>query len=530
MLDELSITNLGIISSTRLEPGPGIVVVTGETGAGKTMLLGALRLLIGSAARSDLIGPDGDEAFVEGRFLFGDDELVVARRVTEGRSRAYLDGSMVAARALGDRLDPKVEIVGQHDQLSLTRPAEVRRLVDRRLRSPTAGADYRTAWERVTELRHAQQQLGGDRRALERERDLVAFQAQEIDDAGFEPGDDIGLEHRASRLGNAERIGELLAGARHALDTARRGTGDAIASLRPAAELDRSLQPLTDLAEGLDAELAEAVAALRDAAEATETDPEALSVVEQRLTLLGDLRRKYGAGLEEILAFRDEASARHLELTEVLDRAATVDSDLAAATDVLDKAGTALRIARSAAADAISETSVGHLKELGFSDPVVTIGVVEAPAGPERADKVEVLFASDSRLTPGPVGRVASGGELSRLVLSLRLASGAGSAQVIAFDEIDSGVGGATALAMGAKLASLAADRQVLCVTHLPQVAAYADTHLVVDRSGARADVRAVVGEARLEELTRMLSGLPDSERGREHAQELRALAQQRRP
>ena len=192
--------------------------------------------------------------------------------------------------------------------------------------------------------------------------------------------------------------------------------------------------------------------------------------------------------------------------------------------------GTALRIARSAAADAISETSVGHLKELGFSDPVVTIGVVEAPAGPEGADKVEVLFASDSRLTPGPVGRVASGGELSRLVLSLRLASGAGSAQVIAFDEIDSGVGGATALAMGAKLASLAADRQVLCVTHLPQVAAYADTHLVVDRSGARAAVRAVVGEARLEELTRMLSGLPDSERGREHAQELRALAQQRRP
>ena len=339
MLDELSVTNLGIISSTRLEPGPGMVVVTGETGAGKTMLLGALRLLIGSAARSDLIGPDGDEAFVEGRFLFGDDELVVARRVTEGRSRAYLDGSMVAARALGDRLDPKVEIVGQHDQLSLTRPAEVRRLVDRRLRSPTAGADYRTAWERVTELRHAQQQLGRRPKGPRARARPGRLSGPGDRRCRVRTGDDIGLEHRASRLGNAERIGELLAGARHALDTARRGTGDAIASLRPAAELDRSLQPLTDLAEGLDAELAEAVAALRDAAEATETDPEALSVVEQRLTLLGDLRRKYGAGLEEILAFRDEASARHLELTEVLDRAATVDSDLAAATDVLDKAG-----------------------------------------------------------------------------------------------------------------------------------------------------------------------------------------------
>ena len=157
------------------------------------------------------------------------------------------------------------------------------------------------------------------------------------------------------------------------------------------------------------------------------------------------------------------------------------------------------------------------------------IEVADAEPGPDGADRVEILFASDERLKAGPVSRVASGGELSRLVLSLRLASGAGSAQVVAFDEIDAGVGGATALAMGAKLANLAQDRQVLCVTHLPQVAAYADQHFVVEREGVGALVRPVTGEARLEELSRMLSGLPDSERGKQHAEELRALARKTR-
>ena len=525
MLDELSVNNLGIISSARIEPGPGMVVVTGETGAGKTMLLGALRLLAGSGARSDLIGPDIDEATVEGRFIFDDEELIVARRITAGRSRAYLDGSMVAARALGDRLEGQVEIVGQHDQLSLTSPVEVRRLVDRRLESTAALDAYRAAWSEVTELRHAQQQLGGDRRALERERDLVAHQFGEIDHAEFSPGDDLALEQQAGRLSNTERIGELLATAREALETSRQGTGEAVAALRQVVELDSSLQELVNQLEGLDAEMAEGVASTRDAAESIESDPEALSIIQSRITLLGDLRRKYGADLNEILAFREEASERHHELTELLERASTVDAQLLTAVSALNEAGATLRKQRATAASSIANSAVEHLKELGFSDPVVIVNVEDADPGPEGADRVEVMFASDSRLSAGPVSRVASGGELSRLVLSLRLASGAGSASVIAFDEIDSGVGGATALAMGAKLARLAADRQVLCVTHLPQVAAFGDAHFVVDRSGAAATVRMVDGDERLEELSRMLSGLPESERGREHAEELRTLA-----
>ena len=529
MLDELSVTNLGVIGQARIEPGLGMVVVTGETGAGKTMLLGALRLLIGGNARSDLIGPEGDEASVEGRFILDGEELVVARRMTDGRSRAYLDGSMVSARAIADRLGSVVDIVGQHDQLALTRSGEARRLVDTQLETSEPLEGYQAAWDDVTALRHAQQQLGGDRRSLERERDLLAFQAEEIEQGGFVPGDDVSLEQSANRMRNAERIGELVSRTREALESARHDVGDAVAAMRQTVELDESIRELLERIEGLAAELAEAAADARQSFESVEHDPEGLEAVEQRLTLLGEFRRKYGSDLEEILTFQSEAARRHLELTRILEKAETVDADLASATQQLETAGTKLRAARVAAADRLSTEAVVHLIELGFNDPVVAIEVREGPAGPDGADKVEIQFASDSRLTPGPVARVASGGELSRLILSLRLASESGTGQIVAFDEIDTGVGGVTALAMGAKLASLAKYRQVLCVTHLPQVAAYGDAHFVVERDGPNAVVRQVSGDARIEELSRMLSGLPDSERGRDHAEELRALAMQAR-
>ena len=193
MLDELSVSNLGIIADATLEPGAGLVVVTGETGAGKTLLLGALQLLIGEPARRDQVGPEGDELRVEGRFQWVDGEHVAARRVSrEGRSRAYVDGAMVPAKALSTKTDGLVEIVAQHDHLALASAAGVRAMIDGAL--DAAGqktlADYRIAWERLVGLRHESELLGGDRRALERELDMVRFQAEEIADAGFAAGDD----------------------------------------------------------------------------------------------------------------------------------------------------------------------------------------------------------------------------------------------------------------------------------------------------------------------------------------------------
>ena len=525
MLDELAVTNLGIIESARVEPSPGMVVVSGETGTGKTLLLGALRLLTGMPARSTMIGPHRNEATVEGRFVFDDTELIVSRRIHARGSRSYINGSMVPARTLAERLDGLVEIVGQHDPLRLTRPNALRTLLDLRLDSPDHLTCYRAAWKRARELDEAAARLGGDLRALEREQDLLSYQIGEIERAGFRIGEDEELERLANRLGNAEQIVELLGSARLDLSSARDRVGPAVAALQRACDLDPSQDELLEMLEGLDATLAEASSACREAREDIDTEPEALMSVNDRLTLLGDLRRKYGAGIEEILTYRESALARHRELTGLLDRAATLEADRAASSHKLREAGGSLREARRRAAALIVEAATAHLRELGFGDPVVRMDIGEAAPRATGADTVELLFSSDSRLEAGPVGRVASGGELSRLVLSLRLASGSTDARLVAFDEIDAGVGGTTALAMGAKLARLATDRQALCVSHLPQVAAYADSHIVVERDGPSATVRTLGEEDRLRELSRMLSGLADSERGYRHARELREVA-----
>ena len=525
MLDELVVTNLGIIEAARVEPSPGMVVVSGETGAGKTLLLGALRLLTGAPARSTMIGPHGNEATVEGRFVFDDAELTVTRRIHRRGSRSYVNGSMVPARTLAERLDGLVEIVGQHDPLWLTRPDALRRLLDLRLDSPDYLTGYRGAWNRSRDLEETEARLGGDLRSLERERELLSYQVDEIERAGFRIGEDEELDRLANRFGNAEQIVELLGSARRDLMSAADRVGPAVTALRRVCDLDPSQDGLLEMLEGVEATLSEAVSACREAWEDMDTDPEALTAVNDRLALLGDLRRKYGEGIKEILAYQDRASARQRAVTGLLDRAAGLAAERVAVSRRLREAGETLSEARRKAAGMVAEAAAVHLRELGLGDPIVRIDIAGSSPRATGADTMDLLFSSDSRLEPGPVGRVASGGELSRLVLSLRLASGSGDARLVAFDEIDAGVGGTTALAMGAKLARLAADRQALCVSHLPQVAAYADSHIVVERDGPFAAVRTLDEDGRLRELSRMLSGLPESERGYRHARELRSVA-----
>ena len=529
MLDELSVQNLGIIDTARVGFTPGMVVVSGETGAGKTLMLGALRMLTGAPARSALIGPHGKETRVEGRFFLDGQELVLARSIHPGGSRAYLNGRMVPARALAERLDGVVEIVGQHDPLSLTRPRSVRALLDLRLESGLVLDGYRDAWQALREVEALRTELGGDLRALEREIDLLAYQVGEIDRADFRLGEDEELELESKRLGNAEEVAGLLAEAHRDLTVARDHVGPVVDAARRVRELDPARGAITELVESLEATLTDTLSVTREAWEGTEPDPEALARVNQRLSLLGDLRRKYGSGIEEIHSFRRGARTRLAETEGLVERATHLDTERAEAADRLLEAGRELRLARQNSSTRIAESACGHLRELGFSDPMVRVEIGEAEPRAFGADTVELLFASDSRLVPGPVGKVASGGELSRLVLALRLASGTGAARIVVFDEIDSGVGGTTALAMGSKLARLSEDRQILCVSHLPQVAAFADAHIVVVRDGPRAGVRLVEEDARLRELSRMLSGLADSERGHHHARELRSIALARR-
>ncbi len=530
MLDELAVANLGVIRAARLEPGPGLVVVTGETGAGKTLLLGALRLIGGGTAAADLVGPHADEARVEGRFAAGGTEVVLARRIVAGgRSRAYRDGEMVPAKALGELTSDLVEMVGQHDAHALRSPAALRAMVDGALDAGgrAALASYREAWERLRTAEDAVAQLGGDLRALERERDLARYQADEIAAAGFAPGEDEELAARARRLRNADALAAHVQAAAAAIGDDEGGGSLAVAAreLERAARLDPAMADLAGQARDLVALGGDLAADLARQAGDIEADPRALAAVEERLATLAGLQRKYGPTLAAVLDFGAAMTARAAEVESLLARAEGVDAEVAAAHAAVAGAGDDLTAARRGAAKRLADAAVGHLRELGLRDPVVRFSLEPVVPGPHGADRVGVDFASDAALQPAPAAKAASGGELSRLVLALRLAAGAGEAPVVAFDEVDAGVGGATALALGRKLAALAEGRQILCVTHLPQVAAFAATHYVVDRDGNDAAVRRVAGGDRVAELSRMLSGLPESDRGREHAAELLELA-----
>jgi len=529
MLDELSVGNLGLIPSARIEPGPGLVVITGETGTGKTLLLGALRLLRGEQARKDQIGPNGDETTVEARFIEDGEERILGRRVGRRRSRASIDGAMATAGNLAEALAGVLDVVGQHDRTLLSEPKAVRRLIDGAMdETGTAGlVAYREAWQVLVDTRKQAAALGGDHRVLERELDMVRFQRDEIAAAGFAQGDDEDLASRASRLRNSEELRERLAAVRNAAGESGASAALEIADreIRAASRTAPSLAPLADLSGQVNELLSEFNAEIARVSSDLDHDPHDLDRIEQRLALLGDLKRKYGDDLDGVLTFEADAAARAEELEALLDRSGEIASLLEVANGEVMNTARSLRAQRRQAAEAVSERAIGHLRDLGFSDPYVGFRITEREPGPDGADAVVLEFASDSGLAPGPVGKIASGGELSRLILALRLASGASDASIIAFDEIDAGTGGTTALAMGAKLKDLARERQVFCVTHLPQVAAYAETHFVVRRKGNMASVFELQGEERIAELSRMLAGLPDSERGREHATELLTLA-----
>ncbi len=528
-IDELRVTNLGLIPTATIEPGPGLVAISGETGTGKTLLLGALRLLRGESAHKDQIGPSGDETAVEARLIDGDDEHVLSRRVNRSRSRAAIDGSLATAANLAETLDGVLDVVGQHDRTLLREPAAVRRLLDGSLTD--AGVDalarYRTAWARLVEVEAEAAALGGDRRALERELDMIRFQCDEIAAAGFEPGDEDDLATRAARLRNAEELRERLATAANAAgeDGAAGMLDTTVRELAAASRTDPSLTDLADLGAEVAQLLGELNTGIGGVAADLEHDPGELETVEQRLAILGDLKRKYGDDLAAVLAFREQGEERAAELASLLERADVIGAHVSEARRGVTDAAAELTRRRIGAGTALASAAVEHLKDLGFAEPVVVFSIEPRDPGPDGADRVTLRFASDAALEPAPVARVASGGELSRLILALRLAAGAADVAIIAFDEIDAGIGGVTALEMGKKLKALSRGRQVFCVTHLPQVAAFADRHFVVTREGNIASVAAVEGDARLEELSRMLAGVPDSAQGREHAAELLEIA-----
>ena len=532
MLEELSVRNLGILASTSVEVPTGLVVVTGETGAGKTLLIGALRLLAGENANRGSVGPNGDELSVAGRFVIADEDVVVQRKVTtKGRSRAYLGGEITAAGELGRTIGSRVDVVAQHEGFRLASAAGALAFLDSTLpaKGQKALTTYDAAYRTWRTLVAEREEMGDDTRALEREREMAIFQAEEIAASGFSVGEDADLQIRVERLRNAEEIVSLLGSIDEFIhgDPGVAGLlGETARSVAKLVRVDSTASPLVSQLEEMEALLGEFMADVTRRAMDDSDSDEVLAVVEDRIALLGQLRRKYGDSLEDVLAFGKQAASRVAEITELIARSETLDDDIAAALTTVVDAGDVLSRHRRARADQVAVGATRHLAELGFDGPTVRFNIEEVVPSASGTNRVGLLFASHESLAPEPIGRIASGGELSRLVLALRLAAGIDTADIVAFDEIDAGVGGTTARAMGARLQELATGRQVFCVTHLPQVAAFADGHIVVERTGAVATARVLDDAERVDEVARMLSGLPDSESGHSHAAELLASSQ----
>ncbi len=520
MLAELRVQQLGVIDELRLDLGPGLTVLTGETGAGKTLVVEALELLLGGRADAAMVRAGAEEAMVEGRFVDGEDEVVLARAVPRaGRGKSYLDGRMAPLGALAEAGADLVDLYGQHAHQSLLRPAAQRAALDR-----FAGVQLTSVRElrrRAGELAERLAALGGDDRERARELDVLSFQIEEIRAAAIEdPAEEERLAAEESVLASAAALRAAAETARAALDESDPGAIDLVAVAADALEGHEALRELALRLRSAQSELAECASDLRRAAERFEEDPQRLAAVQERRALLRSLRRKYGETIADVMAFSAEASARADELRSTDELRVRVAAEREALLGELAAAEKAVGDTRRAAAARLAQAVEARLRTLALERARVEVAVPAQGIG----DEVELLLAANEGEPALPLAKVASGGELARAMLALRLVLTAGPPTLV-FDEVDAGIGGMAALAVGEALAELGAEHQVLVVTHLAQVAARADRHLAVakqvDGGRTRAVVRAVEGEQRVAELSRMLSGHPDSVAARRHAEEL---------
>ena len=545
MLAELCIDDLVLIAAARLEFCPGLNVITGETGAGKTLLAQAIGLLMGQKGGDELVRPGAGRALVQALFENGDETLAVARELPRGgRSRARMDGLLSSAAAVEEALRERLAFYGQ---LEHSRLLQLERQLD--LLDGAAPAElepllaaYGEAYERARSLWRELEQLRGAGREREREIDMLRFQVSEIEAAAPEPGEDERLARERERLRHAGKLLEraggaltLLAGETDA--AALDGVRVAQRLVGEAAALDEALGPVAERLDALAAELDDLAEALRSYLDDLDVDPAHRDALELRYDKLKALMRKYGGSADEVLAYAETSRQRLALLEEFEANEEQLTTTVAAAQGEALAAAAALSEARRRLAPQVARRVEDELR--GLAMPHAVFGIEVTPRGdgwgglgPRGADEAEFLFSANPGVPPRPLRDTASGGELSRAMLAIRgIVTLGDDVETLIFDEVDTGIGGVTAAALGERLARLAERRQVLCITHLPQVAAFAERQFaIVKRSDATAGttetvVRQVDGEERLAELCRMLGAAPDDEAARRHAAGLLAKA-----
>jgi DNA repair protein RecN (Recombination protein N) len=565
MLAELRVENLLLIERAELAFDPGLNVITGETGAGKTMLAHALDLLLGGKPRRGLLRPGAEEAYVEGVFACGDrladdpelaelreriplqDEVALARRVTgDGRTRAYIEGRSASAadlRAVGSRL---LAFYGQHEHRKLMLASAQLDVLDAFCGQDhlDARAEHERLWSRARGLERQLEELRDRVGARERDLDLLEFEIGEIEAAAPSAEEEEELRAEQARLGAVEALRGASLGAAEALDPqGDHGFEDgavgrfstAGSELSRAQDIDANLDALAERCRALACEVEDVARELRDYGTSLEPEPGRLEHVTERLDLFARLKRKHGGTIAAVLEHAERCRAERDRLSSADEATARLEAELEGALAELDRLAQRLRTTRKAAAGDLAEAVRAELGRLAMGDAsfVVTLGEREtagsgplAHLGPRGADTVELVIAPNPGVPAGSLREVASGGELSRVMLALlSVATAVEGAPTVVFDEVDAGVGGNTARAVGERLRALGAQRQVLCITHLPQVASLAARHFRVVKSApgglARAEVERLERAEVVGELCRMLGADTGDGAARRHAERL---------
>ncbi len=571
VLEEMRIRSLGVIDDAVVELSPGFTAVTGETGAGKTMVVTSLGLLLGGRADPALVRIGAKSAVVEGRIGVGprapaavraeeagaeldDGALLISRTLSaEGRSRAHVGGRSVPVGLLAELADDLVAVHGQTDQQGLLRPARQRQALDRYAGDAVAVplAKYTAAHRRLRGVAAELDELTTQARERAQEADLLRFGLDEIAEAEPQPGEDTDLAAEAERLGHAEALASAATAAHAALagnpeDPEGVDATTLVAGAHRALEAVRSHdQELSSLAERLGEIgilMADVAGELASYADGLDADPLRLAAVEERRAALNHLTRKYGQDIAAVLAWSEESAARLAELDGDDERIGELAAERDALRAELGELAQTLTDARTASAKRFADAVTAELAELAMPHARVTVEIRQTEVaedadgievggrtvayGPAGADEVELLLAPHPGAPPRPIAKGASGGELSRVMLAVEVVfAGSDPVPTYLFDEVDAGVGGKAAVEVGRRLARLAKSAQVVVVTHLPQVAAFADRQLLVaktnDGSVTRSGVTVLEGEERVRELSRMLAGQEDSETARAHAEEL---------
>jgi DNA repair protein RecN (Recombination protein N) len=560
MLVQLTVQNLVLLEKVTLEPGPGFNVLTGETGAGKSMLVDALSLVLGGRASPEAVRAGAREAEVEALFeitpgsrvaakLEAADipcagELVVRRVVmAEGRSRAYLNGRLGTVAQLAELAPDLCDVASQHESVSLTDPATHLGYLDAFGKLAAERDELATLVEGALEVSRALDAARAAEQGRAEREDFLAFQLKEIDELAPREGEDVELENERNRLRHGSKLREATSRAAFCIDEGEDAIADRLgrlsAELHAACALDGTLEAFVRAIDGARAELVEAARGLGSYAESVESNPERLAEVEERAFRLKKLLRKHGGTVAEVMRQRATLAAELEALSGAQDRIAALEAERARLLPRLVAAAGRLSEKRRAAAEKLADAIGRELGQLGMGRARVVVEVERNAASSGDAlvvegarltraglDRVEFLIAPNRGEEPRPLRKIASGGELSRALLALkRVLAEKGPAGLYVFDEVDAGVGGAIAEVIGRSIAEVARHRQVLCITHLPQIAAQADVHFVVGKSEQRGrtttTLRRLKEGERVDEIARMIGGVRVGDAARRAASEM---------